>query len=259
MRKLATAAIVLMVSAFVGCGALDRSTDFEYKTEEAGGKGPGLAETESYPLVRGGDIRNVIFLIGDGMGPSEVELARLSGPGPSGRLCMERMPVSAVVGTNAVDGDVTDSAAAGTALASGVKTKNGRIGVTADGTSYETILEACKAKGKATGLVVTSTMSHATPATFAAHVKSRGDETEIAEQMLANRVNVLFGGGREFFLPALGGGKRLDGRNLVDEAKAAGYEYVENGAELKAAQGPNVLGLFRTLDTCLRLQRRRTQ
>ncbi len=248
MRKLAIVTAASLVWGLVSCGMLKSSTNFKYEMEKPTstslGFYPASSSTASYPAVGGSDVRNVIFMIGDGMGPSQVQLGRLSGVGPEGRLYMERMPVTGLVRTAEAGGDVTDSAAAGTALASGIKTKNGRIGVAPDGTAYETILEACKAKGKATGLVVTSTMSHATPACFASHVKSRGDETEIAEQMLANRVNVLFGGGRQYFLPLLGGGKRLDGDSLVEEAKAAGYEYAENGAELQGAQGPSVLGLF---------------
>jgi alkaline phosphatase len=247
-RKLAMAAAGLFLLGILGCGMFKSSTNFKYEMEKPTstslGFYPASSSTASYPDVVGTDVRNVIFMIGDGMGESQVQLARLSGVGPEGRLYMERMPVKGLVHTTEIGGDVTDSAAAGTALASGVKTKNGKIGVSPDGTAYQTILEASKAKGKATGLVVTSTISHATPACFASHVRSRGDETEIAKQMLTNRVNVLFGGGRDYFLPVLGGGKRLDGKNLIDEAKAAGYDYVEKGGELQPAQGPSVLGLF---------------
>ena len=82
------------------------------------------------------------------------------------------------------DNYVTDSAAAGTAMATGKKTNNGMISVTPDGKEVKTILEAAKEVGKATGLVATSTITHATPAVFAAHVESRGSEAEIAKQLV---------------------------------------------------------------------------
>jgi alkaline phosphatase len=140
---------------------------------------------------------------------------------------------------------VTDSAAAATALACGVKTRNKMIGMTRDGTKYETLLEAAKAKGMATGLVVTSTISHATPACFASHVQARSSEDLIAEQLIATKVNVLLGGGRKFFLPSSERNSgRKDDHNLIIEAKQAGYTYVETADELQKVDSPYVLGLF---------------
>jgi alkaline phosphatase len=93
--------------------------------------------------------------------------------------------------------------------------------------------------------VVTSAITHATPASFAAHVKSRRMEAAIAEQLLANKVNVLLGGGRRFFLPRSDpDSRRKDDRDLIAEAKQAGYVYVETAAQLRAARAPYLLGLF---------------
>jgi alkaline phosphatase len=206
------------------------------------------ASTEPYPHIlrsEGQSVRNVIFLIGDGMGLGQVALARMKGAGTEGKLYMERLPITGLVRTHSADNLVTDSAASGTALACGVKTRNKMIGMTRGGTLYRTILEAAQAKGMATGLVVTSTISHATPASFAAHVKNRDQEDVIAEQLLAAKVNVLLGGGRQFFLPSSDpNGPRKDNRNLIEEARQAGYMYVETADELQNVQAPYVLGLF---------------
>lgn len=97
----------------------------------------------------------------------------------------------------------------------------------------------------ATGLVATSTITHATPAAFAAHVKERRDEATIASQLLENRVNVLMGGGKRFFLPqSEAGSKRQDERDLIAEAEKVGYSFVQTKEELKASAGDYLLGLF---------------
>jgi len=201
--------------------------------------------TAAYPQTTAKRVRNVIFCIGDGMGLSQVTLARLRAVGSSGKLHMERMPVSGMVRTHSANRLVTDSAAAGTAMATGVKTNNGMIGQRPDGTAYRTIMEAAQAQGMLTGLVATSAITHATPASFGAHVKGRNMEADIAEQLLANRVNVLLGGGRKFFLPKSDPNSgRKDERNLIVEARDAGYTYVETAWQLRSVNAPYLLGLF---------------
>lgn len=189
-------------------------------------------------------VKNIVLLIGDGMGLTQVAAARIKALGAEGRLYIERMPVTGLINVHSADKLITDSGAASTALATGYKTRNGMIGVNPEGKRLLTILEAARNKGMATGLVVTSTITHATPAAFAAHVKSRYDELTIAVQMLENKVNVMMGGGRAYFLPKELGGKRRDGRNLIEEAKAIGYTYVETKDGLQAADGEYLLGLF---------------
>lgn len=201
--------------------------------------------TEPYPAIKG-EVKNVIFLIGDGMGLSQVVLARTRVAGVDGKLHMERMPVVGIVRTHAANAFVTDSAASGTALATGFKTNNGMISVLPDGRRVKTILESMQDKGARTGLVATSTITHATPAVFASHVRSRGNEVEIAAQLLENKIDVLIGGGRFFFLPqSEKGGKREDGRNLIDEAKSSGFVYAQNKEELRAAKGKKLLCLLK--------------
>ncbi len=201
--------------------------------------------TEPYPAMSATTIRNVILCIGDGMGLSQVALARARAAGLGGKLTIERLPVTGLVRTHSADSCVTDSAAAATALACGVKTKNGMIGVTPDEQGYASILEAAQGAGMATGVVVTSTVTHATPASFTAHVKSRKMEDKIAEQLLAHRVNVIFGGGSKFFLPKSDhDSARKDEADLMASAREAGYLCIETAEELRAARGPSVLGLF---------------
>ncbi len=206
---------------------------------------PAPTTTAAYPLTNTKKVRNVILCIGDGMGLSQIAAASTKAGGPAGGLCIERMPVTGLVRTYSANARVTDSAAAGTALAAGIKTNNGMIGVAPDGKPYLTILEAAKARGMATGLAVTSTITHATPAAFASHVKSRATEAAIADQLIANRVNVLFGGGRKYFLPKSDPNSgRKDDRDLIAEARQAGYTYITSDAELRSIRSPYVLGLF---------------
>jgi alkaline phosphatase len=190
--------------------------------------------------ISGRDVRNVIFCIGDGMGANEIALARQKAVGQDGKLWMERLPVMGLVRTFAANHAVTDSAAAATAMACSVKTKNGTLGIGIDGKAYTSILEALSKKGWRTGLVVTSTITHATPAGFASHVNSRNSERDIAGQMFDDRVDVLFGGGQKYWLPE----NTKDGKNLIALAKQAGYHVVQGRAELMALTEGPVLGLF---------------
>jgi alkaline phosphatase len=198
-------------------------------------------ETTPYPNPT--DVKNVILMIGDGMGYNQVAMARLVAAGQDGKLYMERMGVKGNLATHSASSSVTDSAAAGTALSSGIKTKNGMIGMTADGTAYQTILEAARDKGMATGIAVTCCVTHATPAAFYARAKSRSSELAISPQIF-DKVDVILGGGRHFFLPKESDGKRTDGVDLIQQALDSGYTYVHDAAGLKAARGPRVLGLF---------------
>ncbi|MBN1417522.1 MAG: alkaline phosphatase [Planctomycetes bacterium] len=141
----------------------------------------------------------VILVIGDGMGVSQISAGRFAKGGP---LSWERADVYGYQITCSADNIVTDSAAAATALATGVKTDNGAIGVDTKERPVRSVLEIAEAQGKWTGLVATSSITHATPAGFAAHVAKRSQERDIARQMAAMEIEVLLGGGAQFFLPA---------------------------------------------------------
>ncbi|NOZ30196.1 MAG: alkaline phosphatase [Chloroflexi bacterium] len=195
----------------------------------------------------------VILFIGDGMGEAQRIAGRWSAKGQSGRLSMEAMPFGGWARTASADNAVTDSAAAATALATGVKTNNGMIAVSPAGDPLVTILERAQARGMAVGLVTTTQIAHATPAAFVAHVQSRQEMQEIARQMIAAKVDVLLGGGEDEFLPTTATGcypqpgERTDGRNLITEAVAAGYVYVCDATSFAAvdpASTSRLLGLF---------------
>jgi alkaline phosphatase len=179
-----------------------------------------------------GTRRRVILMIGDGMGATQRLAGQWSKVGLTGSLAMDSLPVSGWVQTANGIGGVTDSAAAATAMATGVRTLNGYLGLDQTGASLKTILDLAQERGLLTGLVVTSQITNATPAAFAAHINDRYLLEEIASQMLAHNVDMLLGGGEGDWLPntvldcnAGGYGKRTDGRNLVIEAITAGYEY----------------------------------
>jgi len=201
-----------------------------------------VAESAVVPLP----VKNVIFLIGDGMGIGQILVGRNASVGLDGRLVLETLPEVALINTHSLsDNLITDSAAAGTSLATGYKTENGMVSVLPDETPVKTLLEAAQERGMATGLISTNTIYDATPATFGAHTKSRSMYEEITAQFLERKIDVLLGGGKDRFLPSgVDVGKRKDGRNLIEEAEGLGYIYVENTTALKLAKGDKLLGLF---------------
>jgi len=211
--------------------------------------GTQTTNASSLPLSPDKPIRNIILFIGDGMGLSHLTAARINSVGPDGRFHLDRMPVTGLVTTHAVDNLITDSAAAGTALATGVKTTNGSIGVDSSGASHPTILETARDAGLSTGLVTTTYITDATPATFAAHVRSRAMKDEIALQLLNARVNVLFGEGDHFFPKTDSRSARKDNANPLALAQELGYTIIEKKEGLANANTNFLLGLFADLTT----------
>jgi alkaline phosphatase len=233
--------IITLCLAFVGCEqTAPVSDDFSFYT-------PPENQTP-FPLVPEGPVENVILMIGDGMGLTHIAAARTIVLGAQGRLAIEQLPVAGIIDHYSLDEFVSGSGATATSLATGYKTIEGMIGMLPDGTPALTILEAARARGMATGLVATSTITHATPASFAAHIHDRYLETEIAVQLIESKVNVLLGGGRALFKPRLSGYKytRTDGRDLITEARRDGYDYVETRDALMGAESQSdyLLGLF---------------
>jgi alkaline phosphatase len=170
---------------------------------------------------RSAKAKNVILMIGDGMGPVQRQAARLT----NGRygLTMESLPISGLVRTSCADPEalVTDSAAAATALATGTKTRNGVIGLDPNGLAVSSILEIAKTAGKAVGLVTTCQITDATPAAFAAHVPERSDHSEIARQFIEEAgVDVILGGGADWWHPV--GMPRLFPSHPLDDPAATG-------------------------------------
>lgn len=217
----------------------------------------GLANTTGAIQSQSEDMNNVIMHLSDGQGSSHISLGRYLKAYQEDPDSFPRNVKDAEyhydrhenIGLTTVhphdpDENITDSAAAGTAFSAGVKSYNAAVGgVEADGQFREvtTVLEAAREEGYATGLVTTARMTHATPAAFASHVRQRDFEAEIASQYLEDgNVDVLFGGGRQYFLPK----GRSDGRDLTQEFQDRGYNYVTDEEELMSADNGPALGLF---------------
>lgn len=205
--------------------------------------------------------KNVIFVMGDGLGPAHRDAIQLSKVGPYDRLTMDRLPYQGMSSTNAEDPEtfVTDSAAGATSLATGVKTYNDSINVDNGGDKLTSIMKQAKAQGKAIGVVTTSQVTDASPAAFGgASVPDRDAQSEIARQLIEDvKVDVILGGGEDYWYPEGNEGaypdnprkdpeeeSQSDRGNLVNRAKNLGYEYVSDPADLNGADGKKILGLF---------------
>ncbi len=185
--------------------------------------------------------RNVILIIGDGMGVGAVSAARQAA---AGGLLLDSMPVTGLVTTRSHDRLVTDSAAAGTALATGCKTDNGFIAVDPAGRVLPTILELALSLGKSGGVVTTDHVTSATPAAFYAHLDNRGRQEEIAVLLAGSKLTVAMGSGRRYFGVPGSGRLRGDGRDVAAEAARNGFEVVLDAAAMEASRAPRLLGLF---------------
>ncbi|HEC2148931.1 TPA: alkaline phosphatase [Staphylococcus delphini] len=191
--------------------------------------------------------KNVIFLVGDGMGPAYNTAYRYFADNPDTKEVENTAFDDYLVGTQQTYSDddkenITDSAAAGTAFSSGHKTYNGAIGVDKEGHDLESVLERAKKLGKSTGLVSTAEVTDATPAVYAANVDDRDKKDEIAHQFYDQRINnqhkvdVILGGGAKYF------GK--ENGNITDQFKKDGYGVVTNRQQLENAKEDRLLGLF---------------
>ncbi|MFX0061660.1 MAG: alkaline phosphatase [Candidatus Hermodarchaeota archaeon] len=178
--------------------------------------------------------KNIILMIGDGMGFEHLKLARWVELGKEGHLSMEYLPLWLNVTTFSANNPITDSAAAATAFATGNKTNNGMLGVSPSLNPLETILEIAQSLGKSTGLVTTTEISHATPAAFMTHLSSRYNTSEITRQIIEEaHVDVLMGGGKGDF-----------SSTQFTQMDSAGYSIIESRSELETVQTDKVLGLF---------------
>jgi alkaline phosphatase len=179
--------------------------------------------------------KNIILLIGDGMGLSQMYAAYTA---TRDNLNMTRCPNIALVKTFSDNDYITDSAAAGTAIATGHKTNNGMIGMLPDKTKVPSILKYAEDFGLATGLVATSAITHATPASFISCVESRNMTEEIARQFLYTDIEVFIGGGYDNF------SKRADGLNLIDSLIARKFNLARTIPEMMAVNGGKLAALL---------------
>ncbi|WP_226642022.1 alkaline phosphatase [Mesobacillus subterraneus] len=205
------------------------------------------AEAKNDKKDHSAEIKNVIFLVGDGMGVSYTSAYRYLKDNPITPEAEKTEYDKYLVGNQMTypedpEQNVTDSASAATAMSAGIKTYNNAIAVDNDGSEVKTVLEAAKENGKATGLVATSEITHATPASFGAHDETRKNMNGIADDYFDELVNgehkidVMLGGGLSNF-------ERAD-RNLAKDFQKDGYSYVTTKQELLNNTNEKVLGLF---------------
>lgn len=188
--------------------------------------------------------KNIIMVVSDGMGPAYTTAYRYYNDDPTTPAIEETIFDRILLGSAStypapISGVVTDSAAAATALATGVKSYNSAIGVDVDKQPVETVLEFAREQGKKTGIVVTSQINHATPASYLTHNESRHNYNAIADSYIDNgiKADVYFGGGWRYFI--------REDRNLVDEFKASNFQYINSYDQLATVNNASpVLGLF---------------
>lgn len=179
--------------------------------------------------------KNIILLIGDGMGPSQVTAGMTLS---DNTFVLKKFRYAGLCTTFSYDRYVTDSAAAGTAIACGVKTRNGMLGMTPDSIPIPSIMEIAKKNGMATGLVSTSAVTHATPASFIAKNSGRGNYEDIALDFMSGKIDVFIGGGADHF------NKRKDGKILANDLTRLGYDVVYTLDNLKKSNSPRIAGLL---------------
>lgn len=198
-------------------------------------KGSTFYPVEKFEQAKSGKKpKNIILFIGDGMGLAHV-YASMTANG--GSLFLQNFIHCGFSKTYSSSDYITDSAAGGTALASGIKTYNGAIGVDPEKKPVKNIREMAEEKGMKTGLVSTSAINHATPASFIAHQASRGSYDDIAADFLKTGIDVFIGGGVKFFE------NRKDGRNLSKELRDKGYKVLYNMEEIKNVKSGKLAGL----------------
>jgi len=178
--------------------------------------------------------KNVILMIGDGMGATQIAAALTAN---KGQLNLFNCKFSGFCTTHSSEDYITDSAAGATAIACGIKTYNAAIGVDDNKVSVKTILEKALDKNMGTGLVSTSAITHATPASFIAHQPHRNMYEEIAADFLKTDIDVFIGGGYDHFA------KRKDGRNLAAELKQKGYTVLQDINQIKTVKSGKLAGL----------------
>ena len=194
---------------------------------------------KEYSLDSDSKVKNIILMIGDGMGENIIKAAEIV---KGDKLIMSGLPNQTHVTTysqsvTSGEAEFTDSAAAATALSTGVKTYNQCIGVDKDGNSLETICEFAQKYDMKTGLVDRHYVCHATPAGMAAHNSNRGNYVQILRDMTKTGVNVMFGGGEQYYKNS------NKTKNYINEK---GYKFIDTEEQLLALDGSDdkVLGMF---------------
>lgn len=219
MKRIHLSLLVILSLIFVQCTSTTNQTAQTNQT----------AETEAEPLVK-----NVILMIGDGMGVSQVYAGLTAN---KGSLHLERSKFVGFSKTYSANNYITDSAAGGTAIACGTKTNNGVIGMDPAGNQLKSMLEYAAENGLATGVIASCAITHATPASFVAHQPSRKMEEEIAVDFVNSDITLFIGGGQKFFA------NRADNVNLLEQLKEKGFQVALNMDEVKKVSSGKLAGL----------------
>ena len=251
MKKLLSVLLALtIVCSFAACSSSNSSlitdttsasqseTSAESVSTEENKEKLEWVDYSEYNLEEDVPAKNVILMIGDGMGKNIIKASEVV---KGDKLVMSGMKYRTDVTTyseSVTKGykEFTDSAASATAMSTGVKTLNGCVGVDPDGNKLETICEYAQSLDMETGLVARQVVSHATPAGMVAHNSSRDNYQQILREMVRSDVNVMFGGGSQYY-------KNKKVKNTVDEC---GYKYISSEEELNALSKDDdkVLGMF---------------
>lgn len=192
-------------------------------------------ETVTVTEPKGKKVKNIIFMIGDGMGLEQISAAWVSN---GGKLNLDNFTKVGIQRTYSANKLVTDSAAAGTALATGHKTNNGMISMTPDSVVVKSLAEEAMEKGKRAGAAVTCRVNDATPAVFFSHSPSRSNQEDIVAQMASSGVYFLSGGGIKYWKD------RKDGRDITAEIQEKGYSFAATKEELMAVEEGPVVALM---------------
>ncbi|MBO5708272.1 MAG: alkaline phosphatase [Bacteroidales bacterium] len=192
-------------------------------------------ETVTVSEPRGKKVKNIIFMIGDGMGLEQISAAWVSN---GGKLNMDNFSKVGIQWSYSANKLVTDSAAAGTALATGHKTNNGMISMTPDTVAVKSLAEEAMEKGKRAGAAVTCRVNDATPSVFFSHSPTRKNQEDIVSQMAASGVYFLSGGGIKYWTD------REDGRDITAEVKENGYSFAATKEEMMAVQEGPLIALM---------------
>ncbi|SHF72778.1 alkaline phosphatase [Mariniphaga anaerophila] len=233
MQKL----ISLMFALLLGLSSIAQDEYLNAEAEKSDKIYPG---GEAYDVTifpqkfRGKTPKNIILMISDGMGLTHLNAALVAN---KGQLFLRNFHHIGFAETQSANKYTTDSSAAGTAIATGVRTNNGALGVDPDNNPVKSILEDAEGKGLATGLVSTSAITHATPASFIAHQPKRNMYEEIAADFLSTDIDVFIGGGCDHFT------ERKDGRNLVKELKKKEYKVEQDINKIEKVKKGKLAGL----------------
>ena len=227
MKKIVITMFILLTAAYavgVGRGELARKADFSALLP--------ASEPEEAP------VRNLIYLIGDGMGLSHVSMLMLEEGYDA--TSFSRAQNVALITTYSANNRVTDSAAAGTALATGYKTDNGMLGVLPDSTAVESMMADAIRAGMPAGVVATSILQHATPGAFYAHVPYRRQYQRISDQLAESELTVAFGGGLKYAEKS----EKKGGVSGIDRLRERGFLVLTDPGQLDTLSGGPAMGFF---------------